>query len=317
MDYKRARLTSEGTLLAKKTEAELEKYNFMKWMEPFIRFRTTKIMNEKPSTVENNKSPSQIYHRSSRDNEPPTVSKAMADYAYQQTVGGRKRSYDFARTPPPHRVYYEEQSSRVSYTKPSMAVGDLNGRRNYTPNNTLNLERLAPDTTVKRSRILSQSHDDSYNGDTTPTQQDIQQIKQQQHGYNDKDTQQLQHPQHQQYQQQQQQQQQHQIVYSDHHSSSPTPTEMSHKSGDEPQNNTSKYNNTTTKLLNNEDETFSAFIISEMKNLDEKRRYKVKHMISNVLFDALVEQCEERKNNENTTTTATTDSVNVVPLENN
>ena len=311
MDYKRARLTSEGTLLAKKTESELEKYNFMKWMEPFIRFRTTKIMNEKPSTVsmENNKSPSQIYHRSSRDNEQPTVSKAMAEYAYQQTVGGRKRSYDFARTPPPHRVYYEEQ--RVSYTKPSMTVADLNGRRNYTPNNTLNLDRLAPDTTVKRSRVVSQSHDDS---DTTPSQQDIQQL-QQQRNYNDKDTQQLQHSQHIQHQQQQQQQQQ-QIVYSDHHSSSPTPTEMSHKSGDEQQNNSPKYTTTTTKLLANEDETFSAFIISEMKNLDERRRYKVKHMISNVLFDALVEQCEEKKNNEQNTTMDSPGANNVVPHDN-
>ena len=322
MDYKRARLTSDGTLLAKKTEAELEKYNFMKWMEPFIRFRTTKMMNEKPATMEN-KSPSQICHRSSRDTEKPTVSKAIADYAYQQTVGGRKRSYDYAHAPPPHRVYYEEQSSRVSYAKPvSMAAGDINGCRSYTPNNALSLDRLLPEAAIKRSRVLSQSLDDSYNRDTSHAQQDMQQL--QQRYYNDKDTQhqpQQQPPQHpqqppqhpqqppqhpqQQKQQQQQQQQQQQTAYSDHQSSSPTPTEMSYKSAEEQHNNLLSNNNNNnnnkfnTKLLSNEDEIFSAFIISELKNLDEKRRYKVKHKITNVLFDALMEQCD---NTENTTT---------------
>ncbi|XP_066929046.1 uncharacterized protein [Clytia hemisphaerica] len=267
MDYKRARLSTDEPLLIKKAETELEKYHFMKWMEPFIRFRTTKLVNEKSNA-------DRTTYREEQHQMNSGTNKTIAEYAYEQTIGGgsganRKRSYDYGAMPVHN--FYDEQS-RIAYK--NSTVVELNGRMSYSPNSQQQQQRLEP----KRSRIQPSPIRMQASPESSFTNKETTGLEGSPHHHpvrsSSKET-----------------------TFSDQHS--PTPTETSHKSGQEEQPNPSIVTTSkipyATKFLSNEDDLFSALIVSEMKNLDERRRYQVKHKISNILFDALMEQCNEKK----------------------
>ena len=283
MDHKRACVSSQETFLTKKTQSELEKYNFMKWMEPFIRFRTTKLITdvspEQNVTNDNN-------HMLQMRRVDEQSSRSIDDYQHRDHHSNRKRSYDIAHSGAgsgyqevTHKVHYDDK--RISHPKPPVSAV-----RNSFPKNTMrNVERLPP------LPALHSSEDTRYN---TEIQNQSHQLDNRRE--NEEKLTMIRHS---------DSQLVHQSSRDDinhhHASASPTPTEESHKSIIEEGNGSSSSHHETkpiayhTKVLRDEDELFSALIVSEMKNLDEKRRYQVKHKISNVLFDALMEQCEESK----------------------
>jgi len=217
MDHKRACVSSQETFLTKKTQSELDKYNFMRWMEPFIRFRTTKLITD--ISPEQNVINANNPIRNARRVEEQT-SRPIDDYQQRDRQPNRKRTYDIAHSvggyqDNTHNVRYDEQ--RISHSKTS--VSGVRNSVGFSSNPLRNVDRLPP------LSMLHSPEDGRYNTD-------LHQEKP--------------------------------MVYQ-------------------------------TKILRDEDELFSALIVSEIKNLDEKRRYQVKHKISNVLFDALMEQCEESK----------------------
>lgn len=282
MDHKRACVSSQETFLTKKTQSELDKYNFMKWMEPFIRFRTTKLITDiSPEQNVANDNNHALHVRRVEEQ----ISRSVDDYQHRDRHPNRKRTYDIAHSvgggyqENTHKVRYDDQ--HISHSKSS--VNTVRNSGAFITNPMRNVDRLPPLST------LHSSEDSRYNAELPPQSQldhrraSDDQLTAARHNNS-------------------------QLVQQtsrddiNHHrtSASPTPTEDSHRSMMEEGNGSSGSHNEKpiayqTKVLRDEDELFSALIVSEMKNLDEKRRYQVKHKISNVLFDALMEQCEEMK----------------------
>jgi len=279
MDHKRACVSSQETFLTKKTQSELDKYNFMRWMEPFIRFRTTKLITD--ISPEQNVINANNPIRNARRVEEQT-SRPIDDYQQRDRQPNRKRTYDIAHSvggyqDNTHNVRYDEQ--RISHSKTS--VSGVRNSVGFSSNPLRNVDRLPP------LSMLHSPEDGRYNTDL-PLQPQLDHRR-----VSDDQVTAVRHN-----NSRLVQQNSREDINNHHASASPTPTEESHKSITE-EGNASFHQEKPmvyqTKILRDEDELFSALIVSEIKNLDEKRRYQVKHKISNVLFDALMEQCEESK----------------------
>lgn len=290
MDYKRARVTAKESLLTKKTQLELEKYYFMRWMEPFIRFRTTKLVTEKALMSES---------KSNDSSHDEYLAKYSGEYSFEPTMQSRKRSYDKLPVvykysdgrPSKQNMYYEDQTKLV-FSKQSILPS-------YQRNTSLNssAENVSKQNEAKRKPpVLEESQIMSTTQNSLLHDTGIH-IQHQTHHHRIQTSNQFQY-----------------ADYQNNGINSPTSTDSSHKSNiDENYMNNNnnknngvqssgKVNNTVqskviyeTRVLKDEDELFSALIVSEMRNLNERMKYIVKHRISNVLFDALSEQFSQQK----------------------